>query len=180
MIYLKKKQKEKEMDNDFIIGILFAFALVLLGCCEGIVDHIFYKEPIPEPDPIPMISIPYNSPERIEMGQASRHKEPIEIIEQERELLIFEATAYTLEDGSGTGKTATGTIPEVGRTIAVDPKVIPYGSKVIVNGHTYIAEDTGGAIKGNRLDIYMGSGNDAYMKAKQFGRQNVEVIIEKE
>ena len=157
------------MNNDFITGILFAFTLVLLGCCEGIVDHIFYKEPIPEPDPIP-----------IEMGQASRHEEPIEIIEQERELLIFEATAYTLEDGSGTGKTATGTIPEVGRTIAVDPKVIPYGSKVIVNGHTYIAEDTGGAIKGNRLDIYMGSGNDAYMKAKQFGRQNVEVIIEKE
>ena len=157
------------MDNDFIIGILFAFALVLLGCCEGIVDHIFYKEPIPEPDPIP-----------IEMGQASRHEEPIEIIEQERELLIFEATAYTLEDGSGTGKTATGTIPEEGRTIAVDPKVIPYGSKVILNGHTYIAEDTGGAIKGNRLDIYMGSGKTAYTKAKQFGRQNVEVIIEKE
>lgn len=154
------------MNNDFITGILFAFALVLLGCCEGIVDHIFYKEPVPEPDSIPMISIPYNPPD--------------EIIEQERELLIFEATAYTLEDGSGTGKTATGTIPEVGRTIAVDPKVIPYGSKVILNGHTYIAEDTGGAIKGNRLDIYMGSGKTAYMKAKQFRRQNVEVIIEKE
>jgi 3D (Asp-Asp-Asp) domain-containing protein len=180
MIYLKKKQKEKDMNNDFITGILFAFALVLLGCCEGIVDHIFYKEPVPDPDPIPMISIPYNPPELIEMGQASRHKEPIEIIEQEQELLIFEVTAYTLEDGSGTGKTATGTIPEVGRTIAVDPKVIPYGSKVILNGHTYIAEDTGGAIKGNRLDIYMGSGKTAYMKAKQFGRQNVEVIIEKE
>jgi len=171
------------MNRDFITGILFAFALVLLGCCEGIVDHIFYKEPVPAPEPIPMISIPYNPPERMEIEQTSRHKEPIEpneIIEQERELLIFEATAYTLEDGSGTGKTATGTIPEVGRTIAVDPKVIPYGSKVIVNGHTYIAEDTGGAIKGNRLDIYMGSGETARMKAKQFGRQNVEVIIEKE
>ncbi len=51
--------------------------------------------------------------------------------------------------------TASGTRPTAGRTIAVDPDVIPLGSKVIINGHTYIAEDTGKAIKGKKIDIYV-------------------------
>lgn len=60
--------------------------------------------------------------------------------------------------------TATGTTPKVGRTIAVDPKVIPYGSRVVINGNTYIAEDCGGAIKGNIIDIFVGSTEEAYQK----------------
>lgn len=59
------------------------------------------------------------------------------------------------------GKTASGTTPTAGRTIAVDPKVIPLGSKVIIDGHTYVAEDTGGAIKGNRIDMYFSSHSEA-------------------
>ena len=47
------------------------------------------------------------------------------------------------------------------RTIAVDPTVIPYGSKVVINGQVYVAEDCGGAIKNNRIDIYMGSHAEA-------------------
>lgn len=55
------------------------------------------------------------------------------------------------------GITATGTTAVEGRTIAVDPSVIPYGTQVIINGNVYTAEDCGGAIKGNRIDIYMNS-----------------------
>lgn len=51
--------------------------------------------------------------------------------------------------------TATGKTAEVNRTIAVDPRVIPLGSTVRINGHDYVAEDVGGAIKGNRIDIYV-------------------------
>ena len=51
--------------------------------------------------------------------------------------------------------TSTGTVPTAGRTIAVDPGVIPYGTRVIINGHVYIAEDCGGAINGNKIDIYV-------------------------
>lgn len=41
-----------------------------------------------------------------------------------------------------------------GHTIAVDPSVIPLGSEVLINGHEYVAEDIGGAVKGNVIDIY--------------------------
>ncbi len=57
--------------------------------------------------------------------------------------------------GSWGANTATGTVPVPGRTIAVDPSVIPLGSRVEINGHVYIAEDTGGAIRGNKIDIFV-------------------------
>lgn len=59
------------------------------------------------------------------------------------------------------GITSTGTVATEGRTIAVDPSVIPYGSVVEINGVSYIAEDCGGAIKKNRIDIYFNSHDDA-------------------
>ena len=51
--------------------------------------------------------------------------------------------------------TSTGVIAKEGRTIAVDPTVIPYGTKVIVNNHEYIAEDCGSAVKGKVIDIFV-------------------------
>lgn len=51
--------------------------------------------------------------------------------------------------------TASGRRAEVNRTIAVDPTIIPLGTVVRINGQDYIAEDVGGAIKGNRIDIYV-------------------------
>lgn len=60
-----------------------------------------------------------------------------------------------------------------GYSIAVDPKVIPYNSEVIINGKTYEAQDCGGAIKGNRIDVYFEEHNDAL----EFGVQYAEVFI---
>lgn len=74
----------------------------------------------------------------------------------------------------GDGITATGTKAASGRTIAVDPEVIPYGTTVIIDGRTYIAEDCGGAIKGNRIDIFMNSHEEA-LKA---GVRTAEVFEE--
>lgn len=65
------------------------------------------------------------------------------------------------EEGNERVKTASGAVAEAGKTIAVDPDVIPYGTEVIINGHTYTAQDCGGAIKGNRIDIYCDSHEEA-------------------
>ncbi|MCR5236906.1 MAG: 3D domain-containing protein [Lachnospiraceae bacterium] len=75
--------------------------------------------------------------------------------------------------GKTGGITSTNTHAKSGRTIAVDPSVIPYGSKVMINGNVYIAEDTGSAIKGNKIDIYM----DTHEQAVKFGRQTAQVYL---
>lgn len=86
------------------------------------------------------------------------------------------ATAYCpcvkCSEGYGT-MTATGVLAEAGRTIAVDPKVIPYGTEVIIDGVTYIAEDCGGAVKGNKVDIFF----DTHEEAEQFGRKQLVAMI---
>lgn len=58
-------------------------------------------------------------------------------------------------------KTASGTIPKAGRTIAADTSVLPFGTVVIIDGHEYIVEDRGSAIRGNSIDIYFDSHTDA-------------------
>lgn len=68
-------------------------------------------------------------------------------------------------------KTRSGTIPEEGRTIAADWSVLPEGSEVIICGHPYIVEDTGGAIKGNRIDIYF----ESHEEALEYGVQDVDL-----
>lgn len=71
------------------------------------------------------------------------------------------------------GVTASGAKVEEGVTIAVDPTVIPLGEKVIIDGHQYLATDTGGSIKGNRIDIYMADHNECL----QMGVQEKEVWV---
>lgn len=71
-------------------------------------------------------------------------------------------------------RTSSGTIPEEGRTISADWDVLPKGSEVVINGHTYIVEDTGGAIKGHRIDIYF----ESHEAALEFGVQEVDVYRE--
>ena len=65
------------------------------------------------------------------------------------------------EQGQEIVYTASGARAEAGKTIAVDPDVIPLGSTVIIGGQEYIAQDTGSAIQGNRIDIYCSSHQEA-------------------
>ena len=71
--------------------------------------------------------------------------------------------------------TATGTKPEVGRTIAVDPRVIPYGTRVYIPqlDRVFIAEDCGSAIKGKRIDIYM----QDYNTCMEWGFKTIDIYI---
>ncbi len=77
------------------------------------------------------------------------------------------------------GYTATGTLATEGRTIAVDPSVIPYGTSLLLiwpdgTQHTYVAEDCGGGVNGNHIDVFF----DDHQAARVFGVQSVMVYQE--
>lgn len=93
---------------------------------------------------------------------------------------VFEAraTAYWAINGVGKTYTASGRKavwnPDGYSTIAVDPKVIPYGTKLFVQGYGFaIAADTGTAIKGNKIDVYF----NTYRQACDWGAKHVKVYI---
>lgn len=90
--------------------------------------------------------------------------------------LTMEATAYGPDCAGCSGISATGmNLTNGARVIAVDPNVIPLGSRVWVEGYgEAIAADTGGAIKGNRIDVLMESEAKA---ASNWGRRTVQVKI---
>lgn len=103
-------------------------------------------------------------------GEPTRYKQSMNIV----------ATAYAPgphDNGKWGNLTHVGTKVRPG-IIAVDPQIIPLGSRVYIqypDGHGVyaIAEDTGGAIKGNRIDIAVWTVDEAY----QFGIQNVKVYV---
>lgn len=93
-----------------------------------------------------------------------------------RELYVS-STAYTASCNGCSGVTTTGlnlkSNPNV-KVIAVDPNIIPLGSKVYVEGYGYaLAADKGGAIKGNKIDVFFSSTSEAY----RWGVKKVKVRI---
>lgn len=117
--------------------------------------------------------------------------EQTEVIEEEpiyESLGIFRCTAYCScyeccaewalnrpvdEDGNEVVLTASGERAEQGKTIAVDTSVIPFGSVLVIDGREYTAQDRGGAIKGQRIDVYFDSHEDAL----EWGIQAHEVFV---
>ena len=77
----------------------------------------------------------------------------------------FKVSHYCIEPykhicGNGSGLTQSGNKVHVG-SLSVDPSVIPLGSTIVINGQEYIAEDTGGAIKGKKIDMAVASHKEA-------------------
>jgi 3D (Asp-Asp-Asp) domain-containing protein len=116
-----------------------------------------------------------------------QQNEELEIEKKKRLANTFrmEATAYTDSGRCANGFNLTGLSHSEAMTIAVDPNVIPLGSKVKVtfddpqwnflNG-IYTANDTGGAIKGTGIiDVFLGDGNE--YEAMQFGRRMCTVTV---
>ncbi|AQU74478.1 3D domain-containing protein [Priestia megaterium] len=110
--------------------------------------------------------------------QAQKQQQPAESSQQASgKSMTVEATAYTANCAGCSGTTATGVDLKANpnqKVIAVDPSVIPLGSKVYVEGYgEAVAADTGGAIKGNRIDVFVPSEGDA----QQFGRKSVKITV---
>lgn len=75
--------------------------------------------------------------------------------------------------GKSNGITASGTVAKAGRTIAADTSKLPFGTKVVIDGHTYTVEDRGGAINGNKIDMFF----DSHSQALQWGVRYCEVYV---
>lgn len=129
-----------------------------------------------------------NQPKTVEVSvgkfDASTINQPISVEPEQISLGEFKITHYCACEiccGSwannrpnGIVYTASGAVAEAGVTIAVDPDVIPYGTEVVIDNQTYIAQDCGGAIQGNRIDVYCNS----HKEAQQLGVKYAEVFVE--
>lgn len=106
-------------------------------------------------------------------GSTSRQNEQNDSI---KSLGTFQLTGYCPCYGCSEGwgrHTSTGKLASSNHTIAVDPRVIPYGSRVMIDGVIYTAEDCGGGVKGNHIDIFY----DTHAETRQHGTQYKEVFL---
>ena len=172
--------KVKSIILILLVAVMILFGIIFINPCKTteleLVDEIEVVEIEESTDEIiePTVEVkPIEPPKPVEPS------EPNEVTEESdtQHLGKFKLTAYCA-CVKCCGKwanslTATGTVPTQGRTIAVDPKVIPYGTQVVINGNTYVAEDCGGAIKGNRIDIFF----DNHSEALQFGVRHEDVYL---
>lgn len=175
-----------------LAGVLTAF-FILGFACGTVVDAAFMPRQLtvidntvkPAPaETVEPLKVVETAPQEKEIT-AAETDENFEIewalFQNSTQLGEFEATAYCncekcCGEWSKYHSTYTGAVPQEGVTIAVDPDVIPLNSQVFVQlpnevWHCYTAQDIGGAIKGNKIDIYFESHEDALA----FGRQKVFV-----
>ena len=141
-----------------LIGVLVSVAVVIVLKGSGSMKEFFVgteTETVVEEEPIYITRI--------------------QPVIEETEWFYFVATGYSSNDPvQGTNNiTATGKEIKKGM-IAVDPKIIPLGTRVEIKDlGIFTAEDTGGKIRGNRIDIYF----ETKEKARKFGRQTIWVRL---
>ena len=99
-------------------------------------------------------------------------QEQVDELSKWKALGQFTITSYWPGEDIYGSLTSTGVIAQEGKTIAVDPSIIPYGSTVLIDGKEYLAQDCGGAIKGNKIDIF-----SEYPKQERY---QVEIYIKRE
>lgn len=92
-----------------------------------------------------------------------------------RKMIVMSATGYSPSPHENGGYSRTATGLKIGHgVVAVDPKFIPLGTRLYIEGYGHaVAGDTGGAIKGNRIDL----GHDSIRASNRFGRKKVKVYI---
>ena len=158
--------------------ILVSFSLLTFGLCElseQIRKPAVSEEMIEEYEDIIRFRIDDITDEELETYIEELKPEIVQKPELESMGTYF-ITAYcpcTICSSHWGKNTDSGAIATEGRTVAVDPKVIPYGTVLIINGHEYVAEDCGSAIVGKEIDIYFDSHDDAW----NFGEQYAEIFI---
>ena len=142
-----------------------------------ITDGSLYSQQIPTVEPLPETPPEDGEPpEAIEIRTATE----AEAIPEDEWVslgefrLTFYCPCYQCSEGWG-HQTDSGAYATEGRTIAVDKRVIPYGTEVRIGDHVFVAEDRGGSIKGKRIDIFM----ESHAACRKAGVQYSEIYIKK-
>ena len=170
----------------FVVAILVKPDYIVGEATESRTSEVAYEE-------VPPVIVELSS----ETVKQSVEEEPVEETELPEpveptyiSLGIAEVTAYcsceeccgkwaecrpTDENGNKIVYGASGELLIPYYSVAVDPDVIPYGTKIYIDGQEYIAHDCGGSIAGNDIDIYF----DSHEKAREWGIQEHEIFIEK-
>lgn len=155
----------KEDCKAFMLALI-AFVLMAIGvCCSD-------DEQQTQPETITVV----DSVEDVLSASSYKYEEIHTLVNDRIFLGSFKLTAYcgcSECSGQWGNGTATGTVAKENWTIAVDPDVIPYGTMVIIGNNIYCAEDCGGAIVGNEIDVY----HESHAEAVKFGVQYADVII---
>lgn len=176
---------------DFYTKLVLKITLSIICCFVfvGIINAVWEEEPqVIEAQTIEVASeqpiIRPKQPEVVIVEESTEVETESEIADL-RLLGEFKVSAYchcekccgkwanTRPDGIVYG--ASGAELKPNHSIAVDTDIIPYGKSVFIDGIEYVAEDCGGAIKGNRIDIYM----DSHEAAVEFGVKNMMVYERK-
>ena len=123
----------------------------------------------------------------VKAGQQAKTYYPVDVV-SEWETVLMDASAYcpctkccdnwgTIPVSSGKRKTASGHTIKIGDKFVAAPRKYPFGTEMMIpgynNGRIVKVEDVGGAIKGNKLDLYF----DKHTEALQFGRQKIAVKV---
>lgn len=167
------------------IGLVFIVCFMI----AGIINAVWKDEPqVIEEKPIEVISeqplIRPKQPEVVIVEESTEEETESEI-DDLRLLGEFKVSAFcscekccgkwSNNRPNGIVYGASGAELKPNHSIAVDTDIIPYGKSVFIDGIEYVAEDCGGAIKGNRIDIYM----DSHEAAVEFGVKNMMVYERK-
>jgi 3D (Asp-Asp-Asp) domain-containing protein len=166
--------------NDRLTSLLFLAALLAILTIAGIFAKAANERDILQQELIRLQQENNRLKARVEELKQEKKDELQGRIEEWLETWEIdeaEATFYTKECGTGDGITYTGTKATVGRTVAVDPVFIPLGSWLYIEGFGWRrAEDTGSAVRGNVVDIYVGEGEKARQAALRAGRRQVKIL----
>lgn len=160
MSLTREQKRRKQRIRANLTGLAVLAGAVAAGAAYSITEPVQPAKATFRPVVVQTMAAPYEDqeePERVSLG-------------------TFTAYAYCpCEKCCGKwsgGPTASGVMPEEGRTIAADWDVLPAGTEVFINDHKYIVEDTGSGIVGNKIDIFM----DSHQDALNWGVRELEVF----
>jgi 3D (Asp-Asp-Asp) domain-containing protein len=164
---MKKQFDEENIIEWLVIPILIMFAFAIWWFSS--VPFVTQEETATKPETTQIVE---NSVESVENTTVETTTEPPYI---EKQMILTAYCSCVRCCGKSDGITASGTKAKQGRTVAVDTRYIPYGTEIIIDGMgTYIAEDCGGAIKGeNKIDLFF----DNHEEALEFGVQKKVVRV---